>query len=49
VYPGLMYFLYGVKVTLGSKPKVNESEKSIVRSFMARRWKNKFSYTGDIK
>jgi glycosyltransferase involved in cell wall biosynthesis len=49
VYSGLMYFLYGVKVTLGSKPKVNESEKSIVRSFMARRWKNKFSYTGDIK
>ncbi len=49
VYTGLMYFLYGIKVTLGSKPMVNTSEKSVVRRFMARRWMNEFSYTSDLK
>ncbi|MDB5018991.1 MAG: hypothetical protein JWQ28_118 [Pedobacter sp.] len=47
LYPGLVYFYYGVKATLFAKPMVNKEEQHIVKNFMLKRWKNDFSYTTD--
>ena len=47
LYPGLVYFYYGVKATLTTKPMVNKEEQHIVKNFMLKRWKNDFSYTTD--
>jgi biofilm PGA synthesis N-glycosyltransferase PgaC len=49
VYPGIVYFYYGLKATLFSKPMVNKEELSVVKDFMLKRWKNDFVYTNDIK
>jgi glycosyltransferase involved in cell wall biosynthesis len=49
IYPGIVYFYYGLNATLFSKPLVNKEEVSVVKSFMVKRWKNDFLYTQDIK
>jgi glycosyltransferase involved in cell wall biosynthesis len=49
LYPGLVYFYYGVKATLFGTPLVNKEEQHIVKNFMLKRWKNDFSYTTDQK
>jgi biofilm PGA synthesis N-glycosyltransferase PgaC len=47
LYPGLVYFYYGVKASLFTRPMVNKEEQHIVKDFMLKRWKNDFSYTTD--
>jgi biofilm PGA synthesis N-glycosyltransferase PgaC len=47
LYPGMVYFYYGLKATLTTKPLVTKEEQHIVKDFMLKRWKNKFSYTTD--
>lgn len=49
VYPGILYFYYGLKATLTTKPLVNPQEQAIIKAFISQRWKNNFKYTGDIK
>jgi len=49
VYPGVVYFYYGIKATFFSKPLVSKEELTVVKNFMLKRWKNDFLYTNDIK
>ena len=49
LYPGVLYFYYGLKATLTTKPLVNSQEQQVIKSFISQRWKNNFTYTGDLK
>ncbi len=49
VYPGLVYFYYGVKATLFTRPMVNKEEQHIVKDFMLKRLRNDFAYTTNLK
>ncbi len=49
VYPGILYFYYGLKATLTTKPLVNRQEQAVIKAFIAQRWKDNFIYTGDSK
>lgn len=49
VYPGILYFYYGLKATLTTKPLVNSQEQAVIKAFISQRWKNNFTYTGDLK
>ena len=46
LYSGFMFFYYGVKSTLTSRPLVSKAEARAVRKFMVDRVNNKFKYTG---
>lgn len=48
-YPGILYFYYGLKATLTTKPLVNSQEQAVIKAFISQRWKNNFTYTGDLK
>lgn len=49
IYPGILYFYYGLKATLTTKPLVNSQEQAVIKAFISQRWKNNFVYTGDSK
>lgn len=49
IYPGMLYFYYGLKATLTTKPLVNSQEQAVIKAFISQRWKNNFIYTGDSK
>ena len=49
IYPGALYFYYGLQATLTTKPLVNSQEQAVIKAFISQRWKNNFVYTGDIK
>ena len=49
IYPGVVYFYYGLKATLFSRPMVTKEEVGVVKSFMFKRLKNEFIYTTDLK
>jgi biofilm PGA synthesis N-glycosyltransferase PgaC len=49
LYPGALYFYYGLQATLKTKPLVNKQEQQIIKAFISQRWKNNFVYTGEIK
>jgi biofilm PGA synthesis N-glycosyltransferase PgaC len=49
IYPGALYFYYGLQATLTTKPLVDSQEQAVIKAFISQRWKNNFVYTGDIK
>lgn len=49
IYPGVLYFYYGLQATLTTKPLVDSQEQAVIKAFISQRWKNNFVYTGDIK
>lgn len=49
IYSGFLYFYFGLQASLTTKPLVNREEQGIIKAFISKRWKNDFSYTGDLK
>lgn len=49
IYSAWLYFYYGVKATISSKPLVSKEEEKVVKRFMIKRLKNDFLYTTDLK
>lgn len=49
VYPGIIYFGYGLQASLTTKPLVNKDEQGVIKAFIKKRWKNDFLYTGGVK
>lgn len=45
IYKGALFFYYGLKATITSRPLVSKEESKAVRRFIAKRVGNKFNYT----